>query len=220
MRFHVILPCLILVAGLLGAVNTALAEGDNHSLRVTLAWNACPPCDDDGQPLAEAVRYEVFTERNGLEEELVLSVEADTTCTLKLNRDGIYRVRVVGYDADDRSSEPSVWSDPINAKPDGSAHVFPMEPILPPNRPNPFNPATTIAYSVPGGLASGAPMALEVYDIRGQLVRRFPVDNSPGAHEVLWNGTDARGETVGSGIYLTRFVCGDHTVTRKMTMLK
>ena len=81
-------------------------------------------------------------------------------------------------------------------------------------------PQLTIVYSVPGDLPAGAPLSLSVVDVRGQLVRRFTVDPTPGTHELQWNGTDERGATVASGVYVTRFVCGDDMVTRRMTMLK
>lgn len=201
----------------------AVADDDvaDTSLEVTVAWAPCPPCDDDGEPLAAAVRYEVYTRRDGREQKLIHTVETDTTCTLKLPRDGIYEICVVGYDDRGRASEPSDWSAPIDAAPGESSPPPPSTgPALPPNRPNPFNPATIIAYSVPAGLAPGAAMALEVYDVRGQRVRWFKVDRSPGEHEVFWNGVDESGSAVGSGIYLTRFVCGGEALTRKMTLLK
>jgi flagellar hook assembly protein FlgD len=56
--------------------------------------------------------------------------------------------------------------------------------------------------------------------VRGRQVRRFTIDPAAGTHEVLWNGTDDTGATVASGVYVTRFVCGDEEVTRRMTMLK
>ena len=218
-RFLLVATCLFVVS-----TTAALDDDDDEttesSLEVTMAWAPCPPCDEKGEPLAAAVRYEVFVKCEGREQKLVQTVDADTTCTLKLTRDGVYRVCVVGYDDQDRASEPSDWSAPIDATPDETSPPLSTEPMLPPNRPNPFNPATVIAYSVPVGLAPGAALVLEVYDVRGQRVRRFEVDRSPGEHEVFWNGVDESGRAVGSGIYLTRFVCGDEALTRKMTLLK
>ena len=72
----------------------------------------------------------------------------------------------------------------------------------------------------PADLAPDARLMLAVFDVRGLLVRRFEADPTPGTHEVRWNGTDEHGATVASGVYVTRFVCGGESVTRRMTMLK
>jgi hypothetical protein len=187
---------------------------------VDVAWSPCPTCDDDGRPLAAAVLYEVFACRDDDPETCVRRTPGDTTCTLKLQPGSTYRLRVVGYDAQGRASQPSEWSDPVVPDPPASSDLLPNEAGLPPNRPNPFNPATTIVYRVPADLAPGAPVSLAVFDVRGRQVRRFTIDRAAGTHEVLWNGTDDRGATVASGVYVTRFVCGDEEVTRRMTMLK
>ncbi len=213
-----------LIALLLVALFLVDAGADNNHRRnrvkVDVSWSPCPPCDDDGRPLAEAVRYEVFASREGAADVPLAETRGDTTCTLKLEFGVAYRVRVVGYDDQGRASEPSEWSDPVIPGHDTAPGLLPSSPKLPPNRPNPFNPATTIVYSVPGDLPTGAPVQLAVFDVRGQLVRRFDVDSTPGTHEVSWHGTDDRGATVASGVYVTRFICGDETVTRRMTMLK
>jgi hypothetical protein len=85
------------------------------------------------------------------------------------------------------------------------------------NRPNPFNPSTTISFSLPGECA----VRLEVYDVSGRLVARL-IDSerlSAGAHEVEWNGRDAAGRTAASGIYVYRLVAGKETISRKMVLL-
>jgi hypothetical protein len=89
------------------------------------------------------------------------------------------------------------------------------------NHPNPFNPSTTIAFTVPGSSGSRQNVALNVYDIRGALVRSLV--NGPvagGRHEVSWNGTNNRGEQVASGVYFTRFASGGYRSVRKMILLR
>ena len=69
------------------------------------------------------------------------------------------------------------------------------------NYPNPFNPATTIAYSlaVPGFVNLG------IFNIEGQCVRELVNGQRREGHqEVRWNGTDDRGAKVYSGIYICR----------------
>ena len=97
---------------------------------------------------------------------------------------------------------------------------MPSAPLLRPNFPNPFNPQTTIAYGVPENADPAAPLSLEVYDLGGHLVRRLQVENSPGWHGAVWNGTDDAGTVRGSGQYVVRFRCGGAVRTWKMTMLK
>lgn len=67
--------------------------------------------------------------------------------------------------------------------------------------PNPFDPSTVISLSLPN---SGA-TRVEVYDIQGRLVKRLVNTWLPaGNHAVTWDGTNAQGRTVGSGVYFTR----------------
>jgi hypothetical protein len=86
------------------------------------------------------------------------------------------------------------------------------------NRPNPFNPSTTISFTLPVECA----VRLEVYDVSGRLVARL-IDGarqSAGAHDVEWNGRDAAGRGVASGIYVYRLVAGKEVISRKMVMLR
>ena len=70
-----------------------------------------------------------------------------------------------------------------------------------PARPNPFNPATTIAYSVP----TRARVRLVVYDIAGRAVARLvDREETPGRHEVHWPGVNDRGQALASGVYVCR----------------
>ncbi|MBN2001459.1 T9SS type A sorting domain-containing protein, partial [candidate division KSB1 bacterium] len=72
------------------------------------------------------------------------------------------------------------------------------ENLLAYNFPNPFNASTTIKYE----LVSNQHIRIDIYDIRGQLVRRL-LDSrrERGEHVVVWNGSDLRGHEVPSGIY-------------------
>ena len=87
------------------------------------------------------------------------------------------------------------------------------------NSPNPFNPATTISYSVPEGTL--VQVKLTVYNIRGQLVRTL-VDEvrEPGSYTVYWDGRNDAGRQVASGVYFYRMRAGDFVQTRKMVLLK
>jgi hypothetical protein len=85
------------------------------------------------------------------------------------------------------------------------------------NQPNPFNPSTTIAFT----LASREHVTLSIYDARGMLVTTL-VDavRGVGRHEVSWDGTDANGRSIGSGTYFYRLDAGKTSASRKMVLLK
>jgi len=85
------------------------------------------------------------------------------------------------------------------------------------NYPNPFNPETTITFSLP----QAGPAKVTVYNIKGQRVRTLLSDVLvAGKHSIVWNGLDETNHTVGSGIYFYRLETGEHTATRKMLLLK
>jgi hypothetical protein len=85
------------------------------------------------------------------------------------------------------------------------------------NHPNPFNPSTTISFSLPRDLA----VEIAVYSLQGGLIRRLVQEERPrGTHQVTWDGADEKGRTVPSGIYLVRMVTADGAQTRKVVMTK
>jgi len=85
------------------------------------------------------------------------------------------------------------------------------------NSPNPFNPYTTIRFS----LESASLTRLMIYDVQGRIVRRL-VDGvrRAGSHAIVWDGRDGTGNAVPSGIYLYRLESGPQSQTRKMILLQ
>jgi hypothetical protein len=85
------------------------------------------------------------------------------------------------------------------------------------NLPNPFNPTTTISFTIPERTRA----TLLIYDVQGRLVRTL-VDEmvGEGYQERIWDGKDANGSPVGSGVYFYRLTAGDKTLTKKMVHLK
>jgi len=85
------------------------------------------------------------------------------------------------------------------------------------NYPNPFNPATTIAFNLP----QAAPTVLRVHDLRGRLVATIVDETLPaGRHQVIWNGRDDAGRPVASGTFFYRLATGGQVWTKKMLLLK
>ncbi len=102
------------------------------------------------------------------------------------------------------------------------AWQIPEETSLLPNYPNPFNPETWIPYQ----LAKPADVTLTIYDINGHVVRDLDLGHQPvgiykgknrAAH---WDGRNAEGEPVASGVYFYTLKAGDFTATRKMLIRK
>ncbi|MCG3157329.1 MAG: hypothetical protein DKINENOH_03961 [bacterium] len=94
---------------------------------------------------------------------------------------------------------------------------LPIEFALSQNYPNPFNPETVIRIELPASV----PTRLELYDLQGRLVRRL-VDKemTAGVHNLKWDGTDAQGRRVSSGIYCYRLQAGSFVQIKRMTLLK
>jgi hypothetical protein len=88
---------------------------------------------------------------------------------------------------------------------------------LEPNAPNPFNPSTRIAFTLPEAERA----VVRVYDVRGAHVATV-LDSrlNPGRHHVQWNGVDDTGTPVASGTYFYTLVAGKRTVSRKMVLVK
>ena len=85
------------------------------------------------------------------------------------------------------------------------------------NYPNPFNPETTIKFS----LSTESMLRLDIYNIKGQRIKTLVNENMlPGRHEVVWNGLDDNNRTVASGIYFYRLRTKDYIQTRKIVLLK
>jgi hypothetical protein len=86
------------------------------------------------------------------------------------------------------------------------------------NHPNPFNPVTRLAFTVPGGAES---VTLKIHNVNGQVVRTL-IDGPlpPGPAEAVWDGRGDDGSRLASGIYFARIEAGEESAVRKMTLLK
>jgi len=139
------------------------------------------------------------------------------TASLEADRDGrgpgrIYTIEYTATDGTD-SSEGTVTvivpHDQGKGQKNGKAtlSVFP----------NPANPATTISYSVP----EASHITVTVFNTLGQQVRRLVSETKrPGDYTVRWNGTDAMGRDVTSGLYLIRVTFGEDQLVGKFLLVK
>lgn len=106
-----------------------------------------------------------------------------------------------------------------------NAGASPKPTFIPPapfaltqNNPNPFNPATQIAYEVP----AQAHITLTVFNLLGQeVVTLVNETQAAGRYTVSWNGRNTQGLGVASGVYLYRITSSTgYSETRRMTLLK
>ncbi len=85
------------------------------------------------------------------------------------------------------------------------------------NYPNPFNPTTTIMYS----LGKANKVNLDVFNIRGQKVATLVNEyQEQGRHEITWNGKDKHGKNLPSGVYFYKLITPLDTLSEKMLLLK
>jgi len=100
---------------------------------------------------------------------------------------------------------------------EGDLATVPMVTVLRANYPNPFNPTTAIAFD----MACSGHVVIEVYNIKGQRVCVLAdAEYAVGRHNVVWNGDDAAGRSVGSGVYFYRMNTQGYQSVRKMLLLK
>lgn len=90
-----------------------------------------------------------------------------------------------------------------------------------PNYPNPFNPGTRLAYSLPANAGDNV-IALVIFNQVGQRVRTlvYEKQQAAGNHEIFWDGRDDRGAPLASGVYYSRLRFGEQRQTRKMVLLR
>ena len=102
------------------------------------------------------------------------------------------------------------------------AALTPKKTTLLANYPNPFNPETWIPYQ----LAEPTDVSISIYAADGRLVRTLALGHKPvGIYEsrsraASWDGRNAVGEPVASGVYFYTLTAGDFTATRKMLITK
>ena len=96
-------------------------------------------------------------------------------------------------------------------------NLIPVVTKLSGNYPNPFNPTTTISFS----LVEAGNVTIDIYNVRGEKVRTL-VDGYMNAdfYNINWNGTDDNQTSVASGVYFYKMKAGRYTSTKKMILMK
>ncbi len=90
--------------------------------------------------------------------------------------------------------------------------------VLLPASPNPFNPLTTVRFHIPSGARE---VRLAVHDQRGRLVRTLATGPlAPGWLERTWDGRDASGQSMASGVYFARLTVDGEVKIQKLALVK
>lgn len=184
----------------------ALAVSYQVGSGVQVAWDA------PDEPDVELYRvYRGSAPGFDIDPSLVVN-ETDQTGWTDVDGDGscYYRVSAVDYGGNEGPATGS-------SAPTG-AEGRPFAYDLGQNVPNPFNPATVIPYEVGEG---GGRVVLRVYDVSGRLVATL-VDGfqSAGPKSIAWEGLDAAGNRVASGVYFYRLTAPGYEKTLKMTVIQ
>jgi len=104
-----------------------------------------------------------------------------------------------------------------NGVEEGRSQGSASELVLFPSQPNPFSDQTRIAFQLP----KEGPVSLEIYDLLGnRLTSLVQGTLEPGAHEVTWNGRNARGAKVAPGVYFYRLVAEGRVLTRRLALVR
>lgn len=103
----------------------------------------------------------------------------------------------------------------------GPTAATPLRTRLTGNRPNPFNPATTIAFDLGPAGAPPRPVSLRIYDAGGRLVRTLINGNlAPGHHLATWDGRNDAAEPAASGVYFYRLGADGRTFEDRLVLVK
>ena len=187
----------------------------------------------EGKPALDG--YQVIVRNMRTNSIITASVEGDyfAAATADLTRRSVVQagdvieLRVIGPSGNVELQTLSVKVTPehlVNAvlsiKLDGIGQ--PMQSLLLQNYPNPFNPETWIPYQ----LSEDSPVSISIYDTTGQLVRTLSLGfqsagfyNSQG-RAAYWDGRNALGERVASGIYFYQLMTPSFQQTRRLVIVK
>ncbi len=196
--------------------------------------------NDLSPALAYEVRAEYFSGEGSVtqrltvdERELLAAQNVDMNATrsewlnvpAKLFTDGEIQISIEKVGGSAPASISQLWLRQANFDPNNpparemNSAKLPREFELSQNFPNPFNPETTIEFSMPEGFSEA--VELSIFNVMGQRVRTLVKGNlAAGRYAKVWNGSNDAGTRVASGVYFYRFTAGSFTQTRKLLLIK
>lgn len=144
-----------------------------------------------------------------------IATSSDMSYSEILEENGQYQYYVTAiYDDEHESSASNMVEVDVDVS---AEEIIPSVTSLRNIYPNPFNPQTNIAFS----LAANNFVSIEIYNIRGQLVRTLvQAEYDAGYHQVIWNGKDDRDRQMASGIYFCIMQAENQRFVTKLVMIK
>jgi subtilisin-like proprotein convertase family protein len=204
--------CLTLLVTQEGAVPVAVSafSAENAEQGVALSWRVSDPGDIAGFDLVRrvndgpAVRLnsQAFEARSGQFDFLDRAEGVEFGSMLS------YELRAV----DAQGARTLVATSALKYTP-----ALPKVYALEQNRPNPFNPRTTIEFALP----QAGRTRIRIYDVAGRVVATLRDESlTAGRHTVEWSGTDSSGHGVSTGVYYYEIVSRNFRDTKRMTLVK
>jgi len=130
---------------------------------------------------------------------------------------GNYRFAIKAVYTNEIESIPSFSNIVEKTFTDGENPAVPAVTRMNNNYPNPFNPSTTISFS----LKEDSDVTLRIYNVKGELVNTLVnQDLTAGNHNIVWEGKDSSLRPVASGVYFYKMKAGRYTSTKKMILMK
>jgi hypothetical protein len=148
-----------------------------------------------------------------------LSAEASLILNVAFRptEEGEYNSELVIISDDPENPTLSITLTGSSETSDNNDLVQPVVTKLNGNYPNPFNPNTSISFS----LKNRDFVSIEIYNILGQRVKTLVASEmNPGMHTITWMGKDNNGRNVSSGVYFYKMKAGKYSHTKKMILMK
>jgi hypothetical protein len=151
---------------------------------------------------------------------LTLSKSTQQYTDLTVINNTTYYYKIISIDGQGNVNE---YSNVVSATPEestlgtGSENGLPDKFTVFQNYPNPFNPSTIIQYTLPDEQY----VRVVIFDMLGKEIKTLVSDiETAGIKSVVWDGTNANGQTLSGGIYFYRITAGQQTETKRMLLLK
>jgi hypothetical protein len=165
-----------------------------------MSWNA---------PAKELVGYKIY-----LDGDYITTTEQLSYLFTELTAGQTY---TAGLSATYTTGESEVLTEEFVWEVTGNSNNLPLKTQLTGNYPNPFNPDTTIKFS----LKETSQVRLDIFNIKGQKVTTLVNSNlEKGQHQINWDGKDDNGKAVTSGIYYYKMTTKDFSNIKKMMLIK
>ncbi len=122
----------------------------------------------------------------------------------------------------DKMGEPIKWTETKNISKETQNNEFNEQIIkefsLHPAYPNPFNPTTTIPFT----LSKQSKVDIRIYNLKGKEVWSWGdnLEYGVGSHKVIWNAIDATGNQLSTGVYFIKLIAGEQVATNKVIFMK